>query len=133
MKIKEVYVALDGMEFDNPDDCIFHDTEYLKGGGQSLDIPTIHIGQLPMDSYNIVDNVLFEVNSLRDWEVLMAKALSLCPGEDVDGFRKRYMGIGWYILSVEDGGEYGTLRHSGEYCNLLYKTKQILEEKIQKA
>lgn len=61
----------------------------------------------------------------------MVKVLSLCEEDDVDSLRKKYAGIGWYILSVEDGGEYGTLRHIGEYCSLLSKTKQIIEEKIK--
>ena len=109
-KAKTVYVAFDGKEFDNVNECANY--EFKKSKELVVNLRNFEIDFPLADSFSSYRAYL--IHSENEFEMLKTYIISTY-GEVSDGDID-YKGNGWYVLQGEDSG-YATL----------YKLSEIIE------
>lgn len=130
MKIKMTYVAKDGVEFANVEDC-----QDYERGLDLLDMPVIKNRISGVENYEGYWAELYLIKSRKDYEIVLSylgrkrKSEHLTTNFNVDNF-------GWFIHWSElneDGSTESFLLNYKYYFRSLYDNLMLFDEQIQDA
>ena len=125
-----VYVADDGAEFDNRDDCVWHETEVRQHAAEEKIAHLLHFNLFPVGAGMLDDDpdwIWYKASSEDDLNAIMDAHFE----KDADARAFRAAKFPVWVVVTSDGTGYGSIESYDEYVEHTRRHLEALDQIIK--